>query len=86
MHHVGFAGLAAAVANAGGLGLVTALTQPSPEALDAEIKKAQGMLVKDCEGQVGVNLTILPMFSEINYEAFKDVIISSGVKVVETGN
>mmetsp|Transcript_8858 Transcript_8858/g.20655 ORF Transcript_8858/g.20655 Transcript_8858/m.20655 type:complete len:330 (+) Transcript_8858:164-1153(+) len=84
MHYVGYAGLAAAVANAGGLGLVTALTQPTPEALAAEIKKAQGLLKPGCEGAVGVNLTILPMFSEVDYGAFRDVIIDSGVKVVET--
>ena len=75
MHYVGYAGLAAAVANAGGLGLVTALTQPTPEALRAEIKKAQDSLRPGCEGAVGVNLTILPMFSEVDYGAYRDVII-----------
>jgi NADH:quinone reductase (non-electrogenic) len=71
MHHVGFAGLAAAVANAGGLGLVTALTQPSPELLAQEIDKAQMKLRPDAEGQVGVNLTILPMFAEVDYDGYK---------------
>ncbi|GMI51060.1 hypothetical protein ScalyP_jg8625 [Parmales sp. scaly parma] len=84
MHHVGFAGLASAVANAGGLGLVTALTQPTPELLEAEIALAQSNLLPNCEGQVGVNLTILPMFTDVIYEDYRDVIISSGVKVVET--
>ena len=84
MHHVGFAGLAAAVGNAGGLGLVTALTQPSPQLLAQEIEKAQMKLRPDAEGKVGVNLTILPMFAEVDYEGYKDVILSSGVKVVET--
>ena len=83
MHHVGFAGLAAAVANAGGLGLVTALTQTTPDLLAAEIDAAQSA-APNCPGAVGVNLTILPMFADVDYVAYKDVIINSGVKVVET--
>jgi NADH:quinone reductase (non-electrogenic) len=84
MHFVGYAQLAAAVANAGGLGLVTGLTQGSPELLDTEIKKAQSLLRKGCKGKVGVNLTILPMFSKVDYAAYVDVICKSGVDVVET--
>ena len=67
MHYVEYAALAAAVANAGGLGLVTALTQPTPAELKAELEKAQALLDPDCAGALGVNLTILPMFKEVNY-------------------
>ena len=81
---MGYAGLASAVANAGGLGLVTALTQPTPEALAAEIDKAKAIWDPSKGGQLGVNLTILPMFAEVNYEAYKDVIVSSGLSAVET--
>ncbi len=84
MHYVGYAQLAAAVANAGGLGLVTALTQPTPEKLAAEIATARSLLKPGCSGKVGVNLTILPMFSKVDYGAFVDVIIASGVDIVET--
>jgi NAD(P)H-dependent flavin oxidoreductase YrpB (nitropropane dioxygenase family) len=84
MHYVGYAGLSAAVANAGGLGFITALTQPTPELLAEEIEKAKGMLDKDCKGKLGVNLTILPMFSQVDYPAYRDVILNSGIDVVET--
>ena len=84
MHFVGYAGLAAAVANAGGLGLVTAPTQPSAEKLREEIRAAKSMLKPDCTGVVGVNLTILPMFKEVNYEEFVRVIVDEGIRVVET--
>ncbi|GMH80567.1 hypothetical protein TL16_g08600 [Triparma laevis f. inornata] len=84
MHYVGYAGLAAAVANAGGLGLITALTQPTPEALALEIDKAKSLIKPSAQGKLGVNLTILPMFAEVDYSAYKDVIISSGLKAVET--
>lgn len=84
MHFVGYAPLAAAVANAGGLGLVTALTQKTPHDLRNEIKIAQEMLRPNCRGKVGVNLTILPMFSKIDYGAYVDAIIDSGVEIVET--
>ena len=84
MHFVGYAPLAAAVANAGGLGLVTALTQPTPEELAAEIQKAQSSLRPQCPGKVGVNLTILPMFKSVDYSKYVDVILASGVDVVET--
>jgi NADH:quinone reductase (non-electrogenic) len=84
MHFVGYAPLAAAVANAGGLGLVTALTQKSPELLLKELQLAKSLLRPGCQGKVGANLTILPMFSEVNYDAYVDAIIESGVDVVET--
>lgn len=84
MHFVGYAPLAAAVANAGGLGMVTALTQASPELLEAEIKKAHAILRPDATGKVGMNLTILPMFKSVDYGKYVEVIVKSGVKVVET--
>ena len=84
MHFVGYAPLAAAVANAGGLGLVTALTQPSAELLETEINKAKALLKPNCAGKVGVNLTILPMFKSVDYSKYVEVIVKSGVDVVET--
>jgi NADH:quinone reductase (non-electrogenic) len=84
MHFVGYAPLAAAVANAGGLGLVTALTQPTPDDLARELRLAQSLIVPGCGGKVGANLTILPMFSKVDYGAYVDVIIQSGVDIVET--
>jgi nitronate monooxygenase len=80
MHYVGYAEMAAAVSNAGGLGIITALTQPSPEDLRAEIKKCKGLTDKP----FGVNLTILPMIGGADYPAIMKVIIEEGVKVVET--
>ena len=85
MHHVGFAPLAAAVANAGGLGLVTALTQPSAEMLRQEIRAAHGMLRDDCAGAVGVNLTILPTLAKgVDYHSYVKAIVDEGVRIVET--
>mmetsp|Transcript_3645 Transcript_3645/g.5657 ORF Transcript_3645/g.5657 Transcript_3645/m.5657 type:complete len:330 (+) Transcript_3645:156-1145(+) len=84
MHYVGYAQLAAAVANAGGLGLVTSLTQSTPELLATEIANAKSMLKPNCEGKIGANLTILPMFSKVDYGAYVDVIIDSGIDIVET--
>ena len=80
MHHVGFAQLAAAVSNAGGLGIITALTQPTPEDLAREIDKCQSMTDKP----FGVNLTFLPSFKEPPYEEYIQAIIDGGVPVVET--
>lgn len=80
MHYVGYAEMAAAVSNAGGLGVITALTQPSPEKLREEIQKCKKMTSKP----FGVNLTLLPMLAPPNYGEYVDVIISEGVKVVET--
>ncbi|SAL86866.1 2-nitropropane dioxygenase, NPD [Caballeronia terrestris] len=66
MHYVGFAELAAAVSNAGGLGLVTALTQPSPEALAGEIRRCRDMTDKP----FGVNLTFLPARNPPDYPGY----------------
>ncbi len=80
MHYVGFAELAAAVSNAGGLGIITALTQPSAEALANEIAKCNDMTDKP----FGVNLTFLPVVNAPDYEGMVKAIIEGGVKVVET--
>ncbi len=80
MHYVGYAEMAAAVSNAGGLGILTALTQPDPEHLAKEIARCRTMTDKP----FGVNLTILPMFTAPPYEEFMRVIIEGGVKIVET--
>lgn len=80
MHHVGLAELAAAVSNAGGLGIITALTQPSPQALSAEIERCRGMTDKP----FGVNLTFLPARTPPDYPGYVRTIVDSGVKVVET--
>lgn len=80
MQWVGRAELAAAVSNAGGLGILTALTQPTPAALAAEIARCREMT----DQPFGVNLTILPAITPPPYEAYLDVIIGSGVKVLET--
>lgn len=80
MHYVGFAELAAAVANAGGLGLITALTQPSPEHLAAEIAKCKTLTDKP----FGVNLTFLPSVTPPDYPGYIKAIIDGGIKTVET--
>ena len=80
MHYVGFAELAAAVSNAGGLGIITGLTQGTPEKLDAEIKKCQALTDKP----FGVNLTFLPSMTPPDYPGLIEVIINNGIKVVET--
>jgi NADH:quinone reductase (non-electrogenic) len=80
MHFVGLADLASAVSNAGGLGILTALTQPSPEHLAAEIKRCRGMTDKP----FGVNLTFLPAVVPPNYAGYVSAIIEGGVKIVET--
>lgn len=80
MQWVGRAELAAAVSNAGGLGILTALTQPSPEALAEEIKRCREMTDKP----FGVNLTILPSVKPPPYAEYVEVIIESGIKIVET--
>eukprot|EP01079_Euglenida_sp_SAG-EU17-18_P001869 gene1869-466_t len=80
MHFVGYAQLAAAVSNAGGLGIITALTQPTPEDLRSEIRKARGLT----RLPFGVNLTLLPVGGTPDYEGYAKVIIDEGVKVVET--
>lgn len=80
MQWVGCAELTAAVANAGGLGFLTALTQPTPEALVAEIDRCRELTDKP----FGVNLTILPAINPPPYAEYRDAIIESGVRIVET--
>jgi len=80
MMWVGHAEMAAAVSNAGGLGILTALTQPTPEALAAEIARCRAMTSLP----FGVNLTILPSINPPPYERYLDVIIDSDVKILET--
>lgn len=80
MHFVGFAEMAAAVSNAGGLGIITGLTQGTPEKLKAEIERCKAMTDKP----FGVNLTFLPAVTPPDYPGFVKVIIESGIKVVET--
>lgn len=80
MTAVGTADLIGAVANAGALGFLTALTQPSPEALVKEIARTRDLTDKP----FGVNLTILPTINPVPYEEYRQAIIESGVKVVET--
>lgn len=80
MHWVGFAEMAAAVSNAGGLGIITGLTQPTPEDLAKEIARCHEMTDKP----FGVNLTFLPGFKEPPYPEYIDAIIAGGVKIVET--
>ena len=80
MMWVGRAELAAAVSNAGALGILTALTQPTPDALRAEIDRCRKMTDKP----FGVNLTILPSMNPPPYAEYRKAIIDSGIKVVET--
>ena len=80
MHYVGFAELAAAVSNAGGLGIITGLTQGTPEKLANEIAKCKDMTDKP----FGVNLTFLPSLTPPDYPGLIKVIIDGGVKIVET--
>ena len=80
MHYVGLAELAAAVSNAGGLGIITGLTQRTPEALSAEIARCRRMTDKP----FGVNLTFLPMVNPPDYPGYIKAIISAGITVVET--
>jgi NAD(P)H-dependent flavin oxidoreductase YrpB (nitropropane dioxygenase family) len=80
MHFVGLAELAAAVSNAGGLGIITGLTQGTPEKLSAEIARCQAMTDKP----FGVNVTFLPSLTPPDYPGIFQAIIDSGVKVVET--
>ena len=80
MMWVGRAELAAAVSNAGGLGILTALTQPTPDDLRKEIDRCRSMTDKP----FGVNITILPSVSPPPYADYRKAIIDSGVKIVET--
>ena len=80
MHYVGFAELAAAVSNAGGLGIITGLTQGTPEKLANEIARCREMTDKP----FGVNITFLPTVNSPDYAGLMQVIIDGGVTVVET--
>ena len=80
MHYVGFAEMAAAVSNAGGLGIITGLTQKTPVDLAAEIARCHDMTDKP----FGVNLTFLPGFENPPYNEYIAAIIDGGVKIVET--
>jgi NAD(P)H-dependent flavin oxidoreductase YrpB (nitropropane dioxygenase family) len=80
MHFVGLAPLASAVSNAGGLGIITALTLGTPEKLAAEIAKCNDLTDKP----FGVNLTFLPSLTPPDYPGLIDVIIKGGVRIVET--
>jgi NAD(P)H-dependent flavin oxidoreductase YrpB (nitropropane dioxygenase family) len=80
MHYVGFAELASAVSSAGGLGIITALTQGSPENLAREISRCREMT----NHPFGVNLTFLPSVTPPDYPGYIKAIIGGGVKIVET--
>lgn len=80
MHYVGFAELAAAVSSAGGLGIITGLTQKTPKDLANEIAKCRKLTDKP----FGVNLTFLPSVSTPDYPGYIDAIIDGGITVVET--
>src|SRR5436309_12554740 len=80
MHYVGFAELAAAVSNAGGLGIITGLTQRTPELLAREIAKCHDMTDKP----FGVNLTFLPTFTAPPYPEYIAAIRDGGIRIVET--
>jgi NADH:quinone reductase (non-electrogenic) len=80
MHYVGFAELVAAVSNAGGLGIITALTHKTPSDLAKEIARCHEMTDKP----FGVNLTFLPTVSTPDYPGYIDAIIDGGVNIVET--
>ncbi len=80
MHYVGFAPLAAAVSNAGGLGIITGLTQKTPKDLEKEINRCH----EKTQNPFGVNLTFLPTVTSPDYPGYIDAIIDNGVKIVET--
>ena len=80
MHYVGFAEMAAAVSNAGGLGIITGLTQGTPDRLRAEIARCREMTDKP----FGVNLTFLPSVTPPDYPGLVEVIIESGVKSADS--
>ena len=80
MQWVGTGELVSAVANAGALGILTALTQPTPEALGKEIERTREMT----DQPFGVNLTILPTITPPPYEEYAEAIVGSGIKIIET--
>ena len=80
LQNVGVAELASAVSNAGGFGTLTALTQPSPDALEKEIERCRSMTDKP----FGVNLTVFPTMRPLDHKAYAQAIINSRIKIVET--
>ncbi len=80
MHFVGFAELAAAVSNAGGLGIITGLTQKTPDDLAREIARCRTLTNKP----FGVNLTFLPVVEAPDYPGYVKAIVEGGVRIVET--
>ena len=80
MQNVGIAELVSAVANTGALGFLTALTQPTPEALTKEISRTREMT----DMPFGVNLTFLPTLKPVPYEDYAQAIVETGIKIVET--
>ncbi|MEC7091411.1 MAG: nitronate monooxygenase family protein, partial [Pseudomonadota bacterium] len=80
MHYVGFAEMAAAVSNAGGVGIITGLTQKTPKDLANELARCKDMTDKP----IGVNLTFLPGFEDPDYPGYIEAIVAQGVKIVET--
>jgi nitronate monooxygenase len=80
MQNVGIAELVSAVANTGALGFLTALTQPTPEALTKEISRTREMT----DMPFGVNLTFLPTLKPVPYEEYAQAIVETGIKIVET--
>ncbi|KAK3402197.1 inosine monophosphate dehydrogenase [Sordaria brevicollis] len=80
MQHVGTAELASAVSNAGGLGIITALIWPEPEGLRQEIRKCKKLTTRP----FAVNITLLPALVPPDYEAYAQVVIDEGIKIVET--
>jgi NADH:quinone reductase (non-electrogenic) len=80
MQAVGTADMASAVSNAGGLGIITALTQPSPQALRDEIERCRSLTDKP----FGVNLTVFPTINSPDYNAYADAVVESGVNIMET--
>lgn len=80
MQAVGTAEMASAVSNAGGLGIITALTQPTPQALRDELEKCRSLTDKP----FGVNLTVFPTINSPDYNAYADAVVESGVKIMET--
>jgi NAD(P)H-dependent flavin oxidoreductase YrpB (nitropropane dioxygenase family) len=80
MQWVGYAEMAAAVSNAGGLGILTALTQPTPEDLRKEIRRCRKMT----SNPFGVNITLLPTMNAPPYKEYAQVVIDEGIKAVET--
>ena len=80
MHYLGFSELASAVSNAGGLGIITGLTQKTPNDLAKEIARCHEMT----DNPFGVNLTFLPTVAAPDYPGYIDAIIDGGIKIVET--